>query len=100
MLRMMPLEFPIGASGGVVKLSHSGLHRQFATIFEDKEPRSRIMWLFDTALAVLIVINVPCVILESMESIRVRLAFVFDLLERAATRDLCHRMCASSLGLH
>jgi len=69
----------------VAKLSHSNLRRQLATIFEDEEPRSRITWLFDTALAVLIVVNVSCVILESVESIRQDLAVVFDLLEHAAT---------------
>ena len=69
----------------MAKLSHINLRRQLATIFEDEEPRSRITWLFDTALAVLIVVNVSCVILESVESIRQDLALVFDLLEHAAT---------------
>jgi voltage-gated potassium channel len=69
----------------VAKLSHNNLRRQLATIFEDEEPRSRITWLFDTALAVLIVVNVSCVILESVESIREHLAFEFELLEHAAT---------------
>lgn len=69
----------------MAKLSHSDLRRRLATIFEDEEPRSRITWLFDTALAILIVVNVTCVILESVESIREHSAFAFDLLERAAT---------------
>jgi voltage-gated potassium channel len=69
----------------VAKLSHSNLRRQLATIFDDEEPRSPITWLFDTALAALIVVNVSCVILESVESIREQLGFAFDLLEHATT---------------
>jgi voltage-gated potassium channel len=68
----------------VAKLSHSKVRGQLAIIFEDEEPRSRITWLVDTALAVLIVVNVSCVILESVESIRAQLGFAFDLLEHAA----------------
>jgi voltage-gated potassium channel len=83
---MRALEFPhFGGSGSVAKLNHSDLRRQLATIFEDEEPRSRITWLFDTALAVLIVVNVSCVILESVEWIREHMAFAFDLFEQAAT---------------
>jgi voltage-gated potassium channel len=86
MLHPAPLEFPhLGGHASVAKLSHSNLRRQLATIFEDEEPRSRITWLFDTALAALIVVNVSCVILESVEPIRDQLGFAFDLLERAAT---------------
>lgn len=66
-------------------LSRSDLRRQLATIFEDEEPRSRITWLYDNALAVLIVVNVSAVILESVESIRESFGFGFDLLEHFAT---------------
>jgi voltage-gated potassium channel len=69
----------------VARLSGSDLRRQLAIIFEDEEPRSRITWLVDTALAILIVVNVACVILESVESLRANFAFQFDLLEHAAT---------------
>jgi voltage-gated potassium channel len=83
---MAPLEFPhLGGHGSVAKLNHGNLRRQLATIFEDEEPRGRITWLFDTALAALIVVNVSCVILESVESIREHLSFAFDLHEHAAT---------------
>ena len=67
------------------ELSRSDLRRYLASVFEDEEPRSRITWLFDTALAALIVINVSCVILESVESIRSHFAFEFELFEHAAT---------------
>lgn len=69
----------------MAKLSHHNLRRHLATIFEDEGPRSRVTWLFDAALAVLIVVNVCCAILESMESIRENLGFAFDLLEHVAT---------------
>lgn len=83
---MAPLSFPpLGKVGGVAKSSRSDLRRQLASMFEDQEPRSRLTRLFDGALAALIVVNVSCVILESVESIREHLAFAFDLLEHAAT---------------
>jgi voltage-gated potassium channel len=69
----------------VAAFSHNNLRQQLAIIFEDEEPRSRITWLVDTALALLIVVNVSCVILESVESIREYLGFTFDVLEHAAT---------------
>ena len=49
----------------MAKLSHHNLRRHLATIFEDEEPRSRVTWLFNAALAVLIVVNVCWMILES-----------------------------------
>jgi voltage-gated potassium channel len=69
----------------VAKFSRSGLRHQLASVFEDGEPRSRVTRLFDTALATLIVVNVSCVILESVESIRENFGFGFDLLEHVAT---------------
>jgi voltage-gated potassium channel len=54
-------------------------------MFEDEEPRSAVTRAFDFALAVLIIVNVSCVILESVESIRRHLASSFDLVENAAT---------------
>lgn len=69
----------------MAKFSRSGLRHQLASIFEDEEPRSRVARLFDTALATLIVVNVSCVILESVESIRENFGFAFDLLEHVAT---------------
>jgi voltage-gated potassium channel len=69
----------------VARLNGSDLRRRLAIIFEDEEPRSRITWLFDTALAVLIIANVSCVILESVDWIRGYLAYQFDLFEHAST---------------
>ena len=61
------------------------LRRRLATIIEDEEPRSRVTRLFDTALALLIIVNVSGVILESVESIRRHFAVELDLLEHTAT---------------
>jgi voltage-gated potassium channel len=63
----------------------SDLRRHLAAIFEDEEPRSRVTWLFDTVLALLIVVNVSGVILESVEPIRRHFAAEFDWLEHTAT---------------
>jgi len=65
--------------------SANDLRRRLATIFEDEEPRSAATRLFDRALALLIIVNVSCVILESVESIRRRFGVEFDLIEQAAT---------------
>jgi voltage-gated potassium channel len=61
------------------------LRQQLATIFEDEEPRGLVTRLFNSALALLIVVNVSCVILESVEPIRQRFALTFALFEHAAT---------------
>ena len=61
------------------------LRRQLAIIFEDEEPRSTVTHVFNWALATLIVVNVSCVILESVESIRLHFAGALDLFEEAAT---------------
>ena len=63
----------------------SDLRRQLAVIFEDEEPRSALTRLVNFALALLIVANVSCVILESVEPIRQQFAFAFDAFEEAAT---------------
>ncbi|HTV67746.1 MAG TPA: ion transporter, partial [Rhizobiaceae bacterium] len=65
--------------------SASDLRRRLAVIFEDEEPRSHLTRLFDYALATLIIVNVGCVILESVEPIRQHFAFAFDTLEQGAT---------------
>jgi voltage-gated potassium channel len=69
----------------VVTPSRMELRHKLATIFEDEEPRGRVTRLFDTALAALIVVNVACVILESVDSIRQNFGVAFDGLEHAAT---------------
>jgi voltage-gated potassium channel len=61
------------------------IRRYLATVFEDEEPRGRVTRAFDLALACLIIVNVSCVILESVESIRRHLAWGFDLVENAST---------------
>jgi voltage-gated potassium channel len=66
-------------------VNFSDLRRQLAIIFEDEEPRSRLTRLFDAALAILIIVNVTGVILESVEPIRRHFASELDLLENTAT---------------
>lgn len=61
------------------------IRRQLAVIFEDEEPRSTLTRLFDLVLTVLILINVACVVLETVEPIRRELGRAFDLCEAAAT---------------
>ena len=61
------------------------LRRQLAIIFEDEEPRSTVTRLFNLALAILIIVNVSCVVLESVEPIRRHFALAFEAFEQAAT---------------
>jgi voltage-gated potassium channel len=61
------------------------LRQRLATVFEDEEPRSAITRLFNLALALLIIANVCCVVLESVESVRRHFAFAFAAFEQAAT---------------
>ena len=69
----------------VAGINVADVRRYLATMFEDEEPRSAVTRAFDLALAVLIIVNVSCVILESVESIRRHLAWAFDLVENAST---------------
>jgi voltage-gated potassium channel len=69
----------------VAKLGGGNVRRRLATIFEDEEPRGLVTRLFNSALAFLIVVNVSCVILESVEPIRKHFALTFELFEHAAT---------------
>ena len=59
--------------------------RRLAIIFEDEEPHNAATRYFNLALSVLIVANVSCVILESVEPIRQSLAKPFDAFEQIAT---------------
>jgi voltage-gated potassium channel len=61
------------------------LRQQLAIILEDEEPRSLVTRLVNSALALLIVVNVSCVILESVEPIRKHFALTFELFEHAVT---------------
>jgi voltage-gated potassium channel len=65
--------------------STKSLRHRLAVIFEDEEPRSALTRAFNMALAVLIVLNVSCVVLESVEEIRRHFARAFDLFEQVAT---------------
>jgi voltage-gated potassium channel len=69
----------------VARTSSGGLRRQLAIVFEDEEPRGAVTRLFNLALAFLIIANVSCVVLESVESIRRLFAAEFDAFEAAAT---------------
>ncbi len=61
------------------------LRQYLAVIFEDEEPRSLVTRLFNSALALLIVVNVACIIIESVEPIRKHFAPAFELFEHVAT---------------
>jgi voltage-gated potassium channel len=61
------------------------LRQRLAVIFEDEEPRSAITRAFNLALALFIVVNVACVVLETVEPIKSRFAAGFDAFERIAT---------------
>lgn len=69
----------------MAKPGSGDLRQQLAMLLEDEEPRSLVTRLFNWALALLIVVNVSCVILESVEPIRLRFALTFELFEHAAT---------------
>jgi voltage-gated potassium channel len=61
------------------------LRRQLAVIFEDEEPRGALTRAINMALALLIVANVSCVVLESVEWIRHPYGAAFDRFEATAT---------------
>jgi voltage-gated potassium channel len=67
------------------KLSADSVRQRLATIFEDEEPRSTVTRLFNLALALFIIANVSCVILQSVESIGRRFAPAFNIFEGVAT---------------
>jgi voltage-gated potassium channel len=81
------LNYPVGSAKAETLSPISGvaLRRQLAIIFEDEEPRNAVTRLFNLALALLIITNVSCVILESVEPIRRDLATVFEDFEHVAT---------------
>jgi voltage-gated potassium channel len=59
--------------------------RQLAVIFDDEEPRSRVTRAINHGLAALIIVNVSCVILETVESVRVAWAVPFNIFEAFCT---------------
>jgi voltage-gated potassium channel len=61
------------------------LRQRLATLFDDDAQHNKFSRYFNTALALLIVVNVGAVILESVEPIRASHPFIFIALEHAAT---------------
>jgi voltage-gated potassium channel len=61
------------------------LRQKLSTLFDDDAPPNFISSLFNALLAVLIVLNVAAVILDSVESIRSRYGSVFGLVDEVAT---------------
>jgi voltage-gated potassium channel len=59
--------------------------RRLSHLFDDDAPRNRVIRLFNLLLALLIVLNVAAVILETVEPIRARYEVLFLAAERAAT---------------
>jgi voltage-gated potassium channel len=75
----------ITKAANVSKTRAAALRRQLAIIFEDEEPRGAVTRFFNIGLAVLIVFNVSCVILESVETVRQQFETSFDVFEKVAT---------------
>jgi voltage-gated potassium channel len=73
--------------------SGAAMRRYLATMFEDQEPRSAVTQIFDVALAALIIVNVSCVILESVEWIRRYFAGAFDAIEHVSTAIFAVEYC-------
>src|SRR5579863_2054610 len=62
-----------------------GLRRRIVLLFDDDAQQNRITQYFNGALALLIVVNVGAVILESVEPIRAGHPFFFLAIEHVAT---------------
>src|SRR5262249_33301213 len=76
-----------GAQGSkpMVPSTFAILRRRIASVFDDAPPPTRAARVLNAVLAVLIVVNVIGVILESVVSLHQRYAVYFDALENAAT---------------
>jgi voltage-gated potassium channel len=61
------------------------LRRRISTLFDDGQPQNRPAQILNAVLAVLIVVNVAGVILESVAILHQRYAVYFDAIENAAT---------------
>lgn len=61
------------------------LRQKLSTLFDDDAPPSFFSSLFNALLAVLIILNVTAVVLDSVESIRARYGSAFNLVDEAAT---------------
>jgi voltage-gated potassium channel len=76
---------PLQRGKAVARTRTRDWRRRLATIFEDEEPRDAVTRGFNLALALLIITNVACVVLESVEPIRRQFAASFDAFEQIAT---------------
>ncbi|MGO9134008.1 MAG: ion transporter [Methylovirgula sp.] len=63
----------------------SSLRSRLSTLFDDDLPQSPAARLFNTALGILIIVNIGAVILESVEQIRPRFSASFEVIEHVAT---------------
>jgi voltage-gated potassium channel len=61
------------------------LRQKLSTLFDDDAPPNLFSSLFNALLALLIVLNVAAVILDSVESIRSRYGYAFALVDEVAT---------------
>jgi voltage-gated potassium channel len=75
----------LGENGKVIGTGADAFRRRLAVIFEDEEPRNAATHAFNLVLALLIIANVSCVVLESVDSIRRHFAPAFGWFEQAAT---------------
>jgi voltage-gated potassium channel len=69
----------------VGRTKNADWRRRLAIIFEDEEPRSAVIHGVNLALALLIIANVSCIVLESVEPVRRHFAASFDAFEHIAT---------------
>jgi voltage-gated potassium channel len=69
----------------VARTKTAAWRRRLAIFFEDEEPRSAVTRGVDLALALLIIANVSCIVLESVEPVRRHFAAGFDAFEHIAT---------------
>ena len=69
----------------VLRSSEISIRHRLAGLFDDDAPRTLAVRLFNAALAILIIVNVTAVILESVDWLRARYPVTFILIERVAT---------------
>ena len=62
-----------------------GLRQKLSTLFDDDAPPNLASSLFNALLALLIVVNVAAVVLDSVEPLRSRCGYEFCLIDQVAT---------------
>jgi hypothetical protein len=72
------IDHPNKADGPMVSSQLAVLRRRIATLFDDAQPPARAAQVVNAALALLIVVNVTGVILESVPALHERYAAYFD----------------------